>query len=52
MDQYNLEFFGKKKPRLPLRILYQILRYLLVVGFLCIAYLGFTMRRFGVTQTP
>ena len=52
MDQYNFEFFGKKKPSLPLRILYQILRYLLVVGFLYIAYLGFTMRRIGVTQTP
>ena len=52
VDQYNFEFFGKKKPSLPLRILYQILRYLLVVGFLYIAYLGFTMRRSGVTQTP
>ena len=52
MDQYNFEFFGKKKPSLPLRILYQVLRYLLVVGFLYIAYLGFTMRRIGVSQTP
>ena len=48
MDQYNFEFIGKKTPSLPKRILFQVLRYLLVGVFMYVAYLGFTLRKFPV----
>ncbi len=52
VEEYDFEFFGKKKPSLLKRISYQTLRYVLVAGFLYVTYLGFTMRNIGVTQTP
>ncbi len=48
MDQYDFKVIGKKPPSLPKRILFQVLRYLLVGGFLYVTYLGFTLRQFPV----
>ena len=53
VEQYNFEVIGKKKPSLQMRILFQVLSYLLVGVFLYVTYLGFSLRQFPVpTKAP
>ena len=51
-SRYELEVIGRKEPGLIKKILYQIIRCVLVVGFLYVAYLGFTMRMPDPSQKP
>ncbi len=51
-SRYEFEVIGQKKPGLVKKILFQLIRYVLVAGFLYIAYLGFTMRMPGPSRPP
>ena len=51
-SRYGFEVIGKKQPGPLKKILFQLIRYLLVAGFLYITYLGFTMRKVGSPPAP